>query len=63
MPSSSYYLPEMLLAEGRAHTGHGLLVNEVGLVDGLAAAESVPPGTKLIRLPGKALLPGLANTD
>jgi formimidoylglutamate deiminase len=61
MPSSFYYLPEMLLAEGRAHTGLGLLVNEVGLVDGLAAAESVPPGTKLIRLPGKALLPGLAN--
>jgi formimidoylglutamate deiminase len=61
MLSQSLYLPEMLFADGRAHTGVGLLVNKSGSVVGLVPAESAPEGTKLIPLPGKALLPGLAN--
>ena len=61
MPSSSLYLPEMLYTDGRAQTGVGLLVNDLGLVEGLIAEDAAPPGAKLVRLPGKALLPGLAN--
>jgi formimidoylglutamate deiminase len=61
MPPSSYYLPEMLLAEGRAYTGLGLLVDELGRIESLIAEDAAPTDAKLIRLPGKALLPGLAN--
>jgi formimidoylglutamate deiminase len=61
MPQHILYLPEMLYADGRAHSGVGLLVSPTGIVEGLAAKESAPPGTELIRLASKALLPGLAN--
>src|SRR5271168_4253212 len=61
MPSSSLYLPEMLYAGGQAQTGVGLLVNDLGLVEGFIREDAAPPGTKLIKMPGKALLPGLAN--
>jgi formimidoylglutamate deiminase len=61
MPSHTLYLPEMLYADLRAQTGVGLLVSPTGVVEGLAAKESVPPGTELTQLAGKALLPGLAN--
>jgi formimidoylglutamate deiminase len=61
MPPSNLYLPEMIFAEGRAHTGVGLLVGADGLVSGLVARDAAPEGTKVIAMPGKALLPGLAN--
>lgn len=61
MPSPTLYLPEMLFADGRAQGGIGLLVNAAGRVEGIAAPKSAPPGTQLVPLAGKALLPGLAN--
>jgi formimidoylglutamate deiminase len=65
MPLPALYLPEILLSQVRnqteAHTGVGLLVDERGCVAGLAAADAVPVGTDVVRLPGRALLPGLAN--
>src|ERR1700688_5316951 len=61
MPLSTLYLPEMLYAESQSHTGIGLLVDSTGLVAAFASPETAPPGTKLVPLPGKALIPGLAN--
>jgi len=61
MPKLSLYLPEMLYVEGRAQSGIGLLVDESGLVAGLAALDSAPPEAEVIYLRGKALFPGLAN--
>ncbi len=61
MLQHTLYLPEMLYAEDRAQTGVGLMVSKEGLVSGVIAQESAPEGTKLMPLPGKALLPGLAN--
>jgi formimidoylglutamate deiminase len=61
MPPPTLYLPEMLYAEGQAYSGIGLLVDVAGLVAGLLTPDAAPPGTKIVPLPGKALLPGLAN--
>jgi formimidoylglutamate deiminase len=61
MPSPTLYLPELLLSEARVRTGLGLLVDASGVVAGLAERDQAPAGTKLVPMPGKALLPGLAN--
>jgi formimidoylglutamate deiminase len=61
MHQHTLYLPEMLYVEDRAQTGVGLLVTKEGFVAGLIAQDSAPEGTELVLLPGKALLPGLAN--
>jgi formimidoylglutamate deiminase len=61
MPPTTLYLPDMLFADGRAQAGMGLLVDASGLVEGLVARDSAPEGATLVALPGKALLPGLAN--
>jgi formimidoylglutamate deiminase len=65
MPLPTLYLPEMMLSEVQSQTkaqaGVGLLVDEWGFVAGLATVDAVPVGTQVVRLPGKALLPGLAN--
>lgn len=54
------YLPDLLLANGRASSGPGLLVADDGTVTGEATPESAPHATR-VRLSNKALLPGLAN--
>jgi formimidoylglutamate deiminase len=64
MPAQVLYLPEMLIADGCVHSGVGLLVDtdgpSAGTVSGLATVDEAPRA-KLISMPGKALLPGLAN--
>jgi formimidoylglutamate deiminase len=61
----SLYLPELLLAADRVYSGAGLLVDEAGCVAGVATAEEVAAegrsGKTLVGMPGKAILPGLAN--
>jgi formimidoylglutamate deiminase len=54
------YLPDLLFAEGRAHEGAGLLVSEAGLVTGVVRSEDAADAN-VVRMAGKALLPGLAN--
>jgi formimidoylglutamate deiminase len=65
MYQHTLYLPEMLCAEDCAQTGVGLLVTKEGFVAEViardVAQDLAPEGTKLVLLPGKALLPGLAN--
>jgi formimidoylglutamate deiminase len=60
LPVPTLYLPDLLLARGQALAGAGLLVGDDGKVLG-----TVAPGSHLearvVRLLGKALLPGLAN--
>jgi formimidoylglutamate deiminase len=54
------FLPDLLFAEGRAHQGAGLLVDETGSVAGIVRAENAREA-KVVRMARKALLPGLAN--
>jgi formimidoylglutamate deiminase len=61
MPLPTLYLPEMLFAEGQAHVDVGLLVDASGFVAGLATKDAMPSETRSVALPGRALLPGLAN--
>jgi formimidoylglutamate deiminase len=62
MTLPTLYLPETIFADTQAHQNVGLLVDDRGCVAGLAARDAVPAGTRVIALPGRALLPGLANT-
>ena len=59
------FLPDLLYAAGQAHAGVGLLVSGDGTVQGLVQSEEIAgleaSGTEIFRLPGRALLPGLAN--
>jgi formimidoylglutamate deiminase len=55
------YLPEILYAAGLVLPGAGLLVDERGQVAGIAKQADAPEGAAVVRLAGKALLPGLAN--
>ncbi len=54
------YLPDLMFAEGRALEGAGLLVDSTGAVAGIVRPEDAA-GAQVNRMPGKALLPGLAN--
>jgi formimidoylglutamate deiminase len=54
------YLPDLMLAQGRPLEGAGLLVDSAGVVAGVVRLEDAA-GAQVVRLPGKALLPGLAN--
>lgn len=54
------FLPDLLYAEGRTYEGQGLLVGSDGRVRGIATPQSAPHA-EVVALPGKALLPGLAN--
>jgi formimidoylglutamate deiminase len=54
------YLPELMFAGKQVYRGAGLLVDDDGRVSAIAAPEQAPDA-ELIRLPGRALLPGLAN--
>jgi len=49
-----------MFAQGRAHEGAGLLVDSSGHVAGIVRPEAAEYA-KVVRMPGKALLPGLAN--
>lgn len=54
------YLPDLMLAQGRTLERIGLLVNSNGAVSGAVRAEDAEDA-HVIHMPGKALLPGLAN--
>jgi formimidoylglutamate deiminase len=54
------YLPDLLFAEGQARSDIGLLAGSDGTVIGVVDSASVPDA-EIVHLPGKALLPGLAN--
>jgi len=58
---TSLFLPDILYAGGSAQSGFGLLVDSEGYVAGVSSSEAAPEGTAVVRLPGRALLPGLAN--
>jgi formimidoylglutamate deiminase len=60
MPST-LYLPEFLLAGTEVYAGQGLLVDMAGVVTGFVERDEAPAGTRFVAMPGKALLPGLAN--
>ncbi len=56
--SDTVYQPDYLYQEGRFHAGRALHVG----ADGRVRQEGpVPSGANVIRLPGRALLPGLVN--
>lgn len=51
----------MLYPAGQTHADSGLVVDESGHVTAIVPAAALPRGAAVVRLPGKALLPGLAN--
>ena len=51
----------MIYADGQAREDVGLLVAKDGRGLGCVAESDAPAGTEIVRLTGKALLPGLAN--
>jgi formimidoylglutamate deiminase len=53
-------LPDLLFAAGRPHQDAGLLVGDDGLILRIMASRD-KPDVPVVRLQGKALLPGLAN--
>lgn len=59
------FLPDLLYAAGQAHVGVGLLADSHGTVQGLVGPEEIAglaaSGAQVVRLAGKALLPGLSN--
>ncbi|MBB5056855.1 formimidoylglutamate deiminase [Granulicella aggregans] len=54
------YLPELLYMEGAFHAGMGLLVGGDGVILNIGA-DLEANGAKNVRMPGKAMLPGLVN--
>jgi formimidoylglutamate deiminase len=57
VPKLRAYVPDQLLAGGTLHGREALVVRD-GLVDRIGAP---PPGTELIPLPGRMLLPGFVS--
>ena len=62
------FQPDLLYAHGQFHAGAGLLVEENGAIVSLQnvkpaerSAAALPADTQIVRLPGKALLPGFIN--
>jgi len=59
------FLPGLLYAAGQAHAGVGLLTGTDGVVQGIVSADEVSglegSGVEIVRMPGRAMLPGLAN--
>lgn len=53
-------IPDLLYADEQVRTNAGLFVGDDGKVIGAVSGEP-PPDARVTRLPGKALLPGLAN--
>jgi formimidoylglutamate deiminase len=56
-----FYEPDLIYAGGVACAGKGLLVGDDGTVAAITTPEQAPEGSTVVRMPGKALLPGLAN--
>ena len=54
------FLPDLLYADGVVLSDMGVLVGEDGRIRSLATQEQAG-GAEVVRLPGRALLPGLAN--
>ncbi|MFC5864579.1 formimidoylglutamate deiminase [Acidicapsa dinghuensis] len=54
------FLPDMLHTDGVTREGVGLLMRD-GVVESVIAPNAAPVGVHVVRLAGKALLPGLAN--
>jgi formimidoylglutamate deiminase len=52
------YQPDLLYAKGRFQEGHSLCVSAEGLI---LHEGPIPSGARVVRLPGRALLPGLVN--
>jgi formimidoylglutamate deiminase len=56
------FQPELLYARGEFHAGAGLLVDGDGcIVSARTGLEAVPAEAQVVRLAGKALLPGFVN--
>ncbi|NMO16065.1 formimidoylglutamate deiminase [Pyxidicoccus fallax] len=58
MTELTVYQPDLLYTKGRFQEGHSLCVSAEGLI---LHEGPVPAGARTVRLPGRALLPGLVN--
>lgn len=55
------FLPDLLYAGGRFLRGRALVCDGAGRVRGIAREEELSEGVGVVRLPGRALLPGMVN--
>src|SRR5205085_11414679 len=55
------FVPELLYAGGRFRRGRALVCDRAGRVVGVAREEELKGGAEVIRLRGRALLPGMVN--
>jgi formimidoylglutamate deiminase len=56
------FVPELLYAGGRFRSGRALVCDRVGRVVRVARAEELREGVEVVRLRGRAMLPGMVNT-
>jgi formimidoylglutamate deiminase len=57
---STFYLPDFIYTDGRFRAGIGILVGDDGSIVRLGP-EGIAAGATVVRMPGKALLPGMVN--
>ena len=59
--TTTAFVPELLYAGGRFHSGRALVCDRAGRVVGVARAEDLREGVRVVRLRGRAMLPGMVN--
>lgn len=60
-PSTNTFLPDLLYTGGRFRRGLALVCDVAGRVARVARAEELGEGVEVVRLPGRAMLPGMVN--
>jgi formimidoylglutamate deiminase len=59
--NNTAFVPELLYAGGRFRRGRSLVCDRAGRVVGVAREEDLPEGVRVVRLRGRAMLPGMVN--
>jgi formimidoylglutamate deiminase len=55
------FVPDLIYARGRFHAGRALVCDAAGRVVRVAGADEIPEGAAVVKLRGRAMLPGMIN--
>jgi formimidoylglutamate deiminase len=61
MNDTTSFVPELLYVGGRFHTGRALVCDSSGRIVAVTRAKDLPTRTVQVRMPGRAMLPGMVN--
>jgi formimidoylglutamate deiminase len=61
IPGTTTFIPDLLYVGGRFRSGRALVCDSKGRVAAVARAEDLPEGARVVRMPGRAMLPGMVN--